>query len=485
MLPLPSTVRQQYTLRLKNFLLNIPVFHLPEKISMLIVNVRSIGIHQQMEEMEKSKLAIFNQLCFLQLIAGTVFPVYGAIVHSQLAATNWLISLLPAAVILFVLLMNHRQKFDTAFYGYFLFYPLMICVVYLNRIDLGIELSFVLCGILSVFFMRDIWQMILAISFSMISYFVLFLLKRQSAFPPQPLDDMVYMLNEILTIVFIFYALYLIMRENLGYQFRLISKNRNLHAKNLEIERQQQEISNNSLLLQKQAEELRELDRVKNKMFSIVSHDLKAPMYALRDLFQQLALKGYDAQQMEQMLPEIQNDLHYSTGLVENLLEWARSQMTATTTVNNTYIDLNKIVEDTVKQLMPQIRTKQITIHRIMDETVIAWADEQMIRLVYRNLLSNAIKFTPEKGDITVGTTDLYSCMEVYVKDSGRGITQEQMARINDNSFYTTKGTKNEGGTGLGLMLCKEFLQKNESRLLIESEPGEGSTFSFALKSPE
>ena len=220
-------------------------------------------------------------------------------------------------------------------------------------------------------------------------------------------------------------------------------------------------------------------------MFSIVSHDLKAPMYALRDLFQQLSQKGYNAQQMEQMLPEIQNDLHYSTGLVENLLEWARSQMASSAPVHFNYIDLNKIVEDTVRQLMPQIRNKQINIHREMDETVIAWADEQMIRLVFRNLLSNAIKFTPENGDITVGTTDLNSCMEVFVKDSGCGITSEQMTRINEHSFYTTKGTKNEGGTGLGLMLCKEFLQKNESKLLIESEESIGSTFSFALKSPE
>ncbi len=485
MIPIPSTARQLSFPRLKSILLNNPLALLTRKTSVLIEFVRSMGLHQQMEELEKSKLGIFNQLCLLQLIAGFLFPVYGAIVNPRVPSVDWLISLLPAITIVFVLFMNYRQRFEAAFYGYFLFYPLMICVVYLNRIDLGIELSFVLCGILSVFFMRDIWQMIFAISFSMISYFVLFLIKRQSAFPPVPLDDMIYLLNEVLTILFIFYALYLIMKENMGFQYRLMRKNRNLHSKNLKIEKQQIEIREKALLLQKQAEELRELDRVKNKMFSIVSHDLKAPMYALRNLFQQLAEKGYNSQEMEGLLPEIQNDLHYSTGLVENLLEWARSQMLSTASIHSTHVDINRIVEDTVQQLMPQIRNKQITIHRQKDETVIAWADEQMIRLVFRNLLSNAIKFTPENGKITVGTSDMITCMEVFVKDSGPGITPEQMARINENAFYTTKGTRNETGTGLGLMLCREFLHKNESRLLIESEQGEGSMFSFALRSPE
>ena len=482
MIPMPSTARQLSFPRLKSLLLNNPLANIARKTSVLIGFIRSVGFHQQMEELEKSKLGIFNHLCLLQLIAGFLFPFYSAVVNPGVPAADWWISLLPAIILVFVLFMNHRQRFEAAFYGYFLFYPLMICVVYLNRIDLGIELSFVLCGILSVFFMRDTWQMIFAISFSMISYFVLFLIKRQSTFPPVPLNDMIYLLNEVLTIIFIFYALFLIMKENMGYQYRLKRTNQNLHTKNLKIEKQQIEIQGIAFLLQKQAEELRELDRVKNKMFSIVSHDLKAPMYALRNLFQQLAEKGYSAQEMEGLLPEIQNDLHYSTGLVENLLEWARSQMSATASTHPTYVDINRLVEDTVQQLMPQIRSKQITIEQQKDETVIAWADEQMIRLVFRNLLSKAIKFSPEKGKITVGTSDMISSVEVFVKDSGPGITAEQMSRINENAFYTTKGSRNESGTGLGLMLCREFLNKNESRLHIESEQGEGSMFSFALK---
>ena len=104
-----------------------------------------------------------------------------------------------------------------------------------------------------------------------------------------------------------------------------------------------------------------------------------------------------------------------------------------------------------------------------------------MIHLVLRNLLSNAIKFTPEKGHIEVGLNNFESFVEVYVHDSGVGISEEGLQKIKQQIFYTTTGTSSETGTGLGLMLCNEFLTKNGSQLQIESKVGEGSLFSFAL----
>ena len=107
--------------------------------------------------------------------------------------------------------------------------------------------------------------------------------------------------------------------------------------------------------------------------------------------------------------------------------------------------------------------------------------NNDIISLVLRNLLSNAIKFTPEKGNISIGVYEHHSFIEIYVKDSGAGISSEALLKINSNDFYTTRGTASESGTGLGLMLCKEFLARNGSQLHIESEPGAGSTFSFSI----
>ncbi|MEI9945202.1 MAG: ATP-binding protein [Chitinophagaceae bacterium] len=98
-----------------------------------------------------------------------------------------------------------------------------------------------------------------------------------------------------------------------------------------------------------------------------------------------------------------------------------------------------------------------------------------------RNLLSNAIKFTPQGGHISISIKNDYSSVKVFIKDSGTGMNPETLRKINENSFFTTKGTANESGTGLGLMLCKEFLAKNGGRMSVESEEGKGSTFSFTL----
>jgi signal transduction histidine kinase len=105
-----------------------------------------------------------------------------------------------------------------------------------------------------------------------------------------------------------------------------------------------------------------------------------------------------------------------------------------------------------------------------------------MINLVLRNLLSNAIKFTPEKGTVTTRVNENKSLIEIWIKDSGEGISDEALQKIRSNNFYTTKGTANEAGTGLGLMLCKEYLHRNNSELFIETHPGKGSIFSFTLQ---
>jgi two-component system sensor histidine kinase/response regulator len=442
--------------------------------------IRGLGVTEGMDDLEKRKLKIFNQLSFFQLLTGLLIPFIGFLNNPKLSGSAWLLSSLPALTTVIVLLLNANKKYEWAQLSYFILYPLFICIVYLNRVDLGIELFFILCGILAVFFLREIGQIVFAISFSMISYFVLFLIRNHNANPPLPVDSFVYITNQVLTIGYIFYALFLVTKENTSYEANLLQTNQILYDKNIEIEKQQEMIENKATMLEKQTLRLRQNDKVKSKLFSIISHDLKAPLFALRTLFQQFSAKGMTHEEMEELTPSILNDLNYSTVLVENLLEWAKSQMQHDT-IRPRPIDLKKLVEEAAQLLKTQCRNKNIRLIVIADLPVIAHADIDMIRLVLRNLLSNAIKFTPEKGQIIIGVSEFVSCAELYVRDSGKGISPEELKKINKKVFYSTPGTKNESGTGLGLMLCKEFLEKNESRLMIESEPGRGSTFSFTL----
>ena len=216
---------------------------------------------------------------------------------------------------------------------------------------------------------------------------------------------------------------------------------------------------------------------------SAIAHDLKAPMYALRNLFNDTQKYNVPGDELKKMLPEVVKDLNYTVSLMENLLQWAKSQMHAEAIKTGT-VDISKSISEVLQILRLQAEAKKIFIESRVAEPVFVFADKEMINLVLRNLLSNAIKFTPEHGSITLGATELSSFVEIFIQDTGLGLTSEALEKINKNDFFTTKGTASESGTGLGLMLCKEFLNRNGGQMHIESAPGKGSIFSFTLPKP-
>ncbi|HSC39851.1 MAG TPA: HAMP domain-containing sensor histidine kinase, partial [Chitinophagaceae bacterium] len=349
--------------------------------------------------------------------------------------------------------------------------------------NLGMELSFILYGILSVFFIQELSHMLFSIGLSMISYFMLAVVWKNYHYQLEAANVWFYLFNQLLAMGFIFYGLFLIKKENTGYQFSILAKNRDLHRKNLEIEKQKKEIADSADLLGKQKGELTELNALKNKLFSVIAHDLKSPIYALHNLFRNMQQYDLPAEDIKQMIPDVVNDLNFTTGLMENLLQWARSQMQQDA-VNRQLIDVSKMADDVIQLLRLPAEAKELHIINNTSGPVYAMADKDMVNLVLRNLLSNAIKFTPAKGDITIDMNEMPAFIEVSVEDTGMGMTPDALRNISKNDYYTTKGTANESGTGLGLMLCKEFLARNGGQMSIESDPGKGSTFSFTLPRP-
>jgi len=450
------------------------------KLFFFLEAIFSLGITHELDDYEKRKLRIFNQLNFFQFLTGTIVPFSELFLNSGFPFSAWLIASLPALISVLVLYLNAKLRYQAALLCYFILYPLFTGFVYMNGMDTGVELSFILYGILSVFFLQELGYMLYSVCLSMMSYFILFVIWKKYPYQLEPVTTLVYLVNQVLAIIYIFYALYLIKRENLDHQLKITLNNEELQRKNAEIEEQRKIISQKAELLEKQAAGLKESDGIKNKLFSIISHDLRAPMVALRNLFQNANDQNLSTQEIKTMMPDILNDLNYSTSLIENLLQWAKCQMQSDV-IRPQKLDLGKMVYEVTQLLHLQSSAKQIRVEQKTSLPVYAYADYDMISLVLRNLLSNAIKFTPEGGTIVIGTNESPLCAEVYVRDSGIGISRNEMKKINANSFYTTNGTRNENGTGLGLMLCRDFLIKNDGRLMIESEPGKGSTFSFTL----
>jgi signal transduction histidine kinase len=331
-----------------------------------------------------------------------------------------------------------------------------------------------------VFFLKDIGLMLFTIGFSMVSYFVLSVIWKQYQYGLATANMSVFLFNQALSIAFIFYGLFLIKKENNGYQLSILNKNEALGERNKKINGQKEEIAEKAKLLKIQTEELTELNALKNKLFSVISHDLKSPMYALRKAFQNVQQHNLSAKEIKDLIPHVNNDLDYTISLMENLLQWSKSQMEAHV-IESSKVNVSDLINEVLKLLHLQAEAKQIYIETKNDEPVYVLADKEMINLVLRNLVSNAIKFTPRQGSISIGVNEQHSFVEVYVQDNGTGISIETLKKINENNYYTTKGTASESGTGLGLMLCKEFLVKNGGQMFIESKEGVGSTVSFTL----
>ena len=450
------------------------------KIKPLLHKIKTLGFTKAMEEYELRKLGIFNQLNFIQAISGVFVFFTCLFYHTQFSGWICLLSALPLLVSIFVLYLNSQYKHQKALIAYFILHPLACSFIFMNGMHLGIDLYFILYGILAVFFLKDVAFMVFTIAFSMVNFFVLSVVLDQFLYELRNYNNFLYLVNECVAIVFIFYGLYLVKNENTGYQHSILENNNALQQKNVKIQQQSKKIKKDALILEKQTEELTELNALKNKLFSIISHDLKAPMYALRNFFSEMQQNKIPARELRKMIPGVVADLTYTTSLMDNLLQWSKSQMQSET-VYPQKVDIGNMIAETTQLLNRQSSAKQIKIEADTTEGIFGFMDKDMLNAVLRNLISNAIKFTPEKGEIKIGVHENCTMVEVYVQDSGAGMSRETIKKINGKGFYSTRGTANESGTGLGLKLCKEFMTRNGGKLYIESKPGKGSTFSFSL----
>ena len=235
--------------------------------------------------------------------------------------------------------------------------------------------------------------------------------------------------------------------------------------------------------VEQRTRELNELNITKDKFFSIIAHDLKNPFNTLMGFTELLLmnLEEYNQEKLKEFIGILHETSRQSYALLENLLEWSRSQ-TGRLLINPETIDLHALVDENIDLLFNHAARKKIKLSNTISSPLKARGDINMIRTVIRNLISNAIKYTRENGSIIVSASEKEEGIEVAIADTGIGIkpeNKEKLFRIDIN--YSTRGTADEGGTGLGLILCREFINKNGGRIWVESEPGKGSTFKFTL----
>lgn len=248
------------------------------------------------------------------------------------------------------------------------------------------------------------------------------------------------------------------------------------------MEIQQEEISNQHKVILEQFENLEKINHLKNKLFSIISHDLRSPLSTLHSAINILNETDLSEAERTSIMRNAKDRLVHTQEMLDNLLNWANSQLNGMQT-NMVQINMKHLVNSVLLHLKPQYDMKYIQVSVDIEDDLVAYADMEMIKLVIRNLASNAIKFTNEDGHIHIGGAKVNNKVSIVIRDNGKGLTPIELNKIKTKISFSTYGTNNEKGTGLGLILCKDFLEVNNGELKVESDIDAGSTFRFTLTS--
>lgn len=235
-----------------------------------------------------------------------------------------------------------------------------------------------------------------------------------------------------------------------------------------------------ALKSQQQTEELKKLNQLKDRIFSIIAHDLRGPLVNLSEVLKMISNNLITIEEFKELSPILNKDILYTTDLLENILHWSRSQLKGYG-ISKEYFDLKSMIVNEVNYHLPSAASKNIQIVQDVFPGNIVYADMLMIQIVVRNLLSNAIKFCYEGCEIDINAVYQKGKMLLSISDNGTGIKKETLEKLFGGDNISTRGTMNEKGTGLGLMVCKEFMERNDGHISVKSELGKGTTFHLSI----
>lgn len=275
-----------------------------------------------------------------------------------------------------------------------------------------------------------------------------------------------YALLAALAIVSTFLILIYLKRNN------NIKYTQELEEKNIKIELQ-------NVAFQEQTKHLENVNNVKDKLFSIVSHDLKDSLSSINGFIDLLKDGSLSREEFDNLIPELSENANNASLLLFNLLNWSKSQMQSLEPKPSLF-DIQEVFEDKVKLVEQRMENKGITLtdHSLRD---FAYADRSMFEIVVQNLLANALKFCKSGDTITISNHISNGSCIVSIADTGIGISKQNLEKLFKSSTFTTVGTNNEKGTGLGLSICKELIELNNGKIWVESTQGVGSTFYVQL----
>lgn len=240
------------------------------------------------------------------------------------------------------------------------------------------------------------------------------------------------------------------------------------------------DVLNQKAALDEQAFKLNDLNAMKDRLIAILAHDLRAPLSTLRGLFDLLQDDSISHREILDLIPLVIKKLEYTSDFLDTLLFWINSQMENFENATKTF-SVAEVINRVTKNLEEQVTDKKTILKVETPANLVATADPDSIGIVIRNLITNAIKFCDENDIIEVSAQQDNQNILIRVKDTGTGMTPDQTQKLFKIKVESQTGTRNESGTGMGLLFCKDLVEKCKGKIWVTSEMGSGTTFCFTI----
>lgn len=259
----------------------------------------------------------------------------------------------------------------------------------------------------------------------------------------------------------------------------LFKKNRSIKSSKTSLQDQAKQLHHQNTLL-------KDSEAFKAKLFSIISHDLKSPITSLKSIVELSSDTTLSPEQSAYLMQEMKKELDITSNLLDDLLFWAKTQIKSDS-LTCSWVNLNSIIEKCINTLRPNLNLKQLKINNLIPHTYYIWVDESRAEFIIRNVLHNAIKYSEFNQKIELGAKENDEFLDFYIKDYGIGMSEEQLQKIFSHNYSrkSTKGTYQEQGSGIGLLLCSDFAETLGWSIVAESSVDVGTTFHIKLKSKD
>ena len=375
------------------------------------------------------------------------------------------INLLSVLLNIIIMAFMYYKAFILTVYFSFIVYPVTLLVISLVTHDRGVAYYLFPCIIYSFFFLNSKVKIFTAAIAVSLMFVIAVTLQNSASEILRPHDQILEMISIFVVFILSSVTLFSIKFQIWDYQDKIKAQRYKLQESNKQISRQ--------------AKKLNDIILVKDKVFSIISHDIRSPLQGLYLIVEADINDNLSLETVKQILPELKEELKKAFDLFDNLLNWAKVQIKEAM-ISISTVDAKELVDKVTMHLAKAAAEKGVVVKTELADQYIN-ADKDILEIVLRNVISNAIKFSHPDTSVILQGRAADGQYEIVVSDTGTGISNEKLEEINSKSFYTSPGTNNEQGTGLGLIICRDLVEKCKGSFTITSDMGTGTSVRIRL----